>query len=231
MAEAKRRPTLRTVRFLLSLALACALGCDDAPEEAAPNLEGVPAEAPFATGDPGALLLSYVDAEGVHAAASLADIPGGARTKVRIDSLALSPEARDPEVVWVADVSSGAVADVRRMERRAFDQWVAQVTGEARGGRDDAPEAVADASVIIYGAEWCSACRSAARYLSQKGVPFVEKDIEADASARAEMSEKARAAGLAPSGIPVLDVRGRILTGFDPGSIDRALASTSGRTI
>lgn len=202
--------------------------CDEAPAEGPPDLEGVAAEAPFATADPSALLVSYVDAEGVHPAASLDDVPAGARSRVRIDSLELPPEARDADVVWVADVSTGAVRDVRRLERQAFDLWVAQVTGE---GQDDAPTAVADASVIIYGAEWCSACRSAARYLDAKGVPFVERDVEADASARTEMSEKARAAGLAPSGIPVIDVRGRILTGFDPGSIDRALASTSGRTI
>ena len=213
--------------------LALGLACDDAPEASTPNLVGVPAEAPFATDDPSALLLSYVDAEGVHAAASLDDVPAGARAKVRIDSLALPPEARDADVVYVANVSDGAVRDVRRMERAAFDLWVAQVTGEGPpgAGPEEAPTAVADARVIIYGAEWCSACRSAARYLDAKGVPFVEKDIEADARARAEMSQKARAAGLAPSGIPVIDVRGRILTGFDPGSIDRALASTSGRTI
>ncbi|MEO0322034.1 MAG: glutaredoxin domain-containing protein [Myxococcota bacterium] len=219
------------MRALLSLALVCSLACDETPEDAAPDLEGVPAEAPFAVEDPGALVLSYVDADGVHAAGSIDEVPPAARGKVRIDSLALPPEAREADVVYVADVSSGDVRDVRRLDRVAFDLWVAQVTGERPSGDGDAPTALADASVIIYGAEWCSACRSAARYLSAKGVPFVEKDIEADAGARAEMSDKARAAGLAPSGIPVLDVRGRILTGFDPGSIDRALDSTSGRTL
>jgi hypothetical protein len=38
------------------------------------------------------------------------------------------------------------------------------------------------------------------------------------------MQRKAMAAGIRPSGIPVIDVRGRILTGFDPATLDRLLA-------
>ncbi|MEM1416574.1 MAG: glutaredoxin domain-containing protein, partial [Myxococcota bacterium] len=202
--------------------------CDEAPQSLEPNLEGVPAEAPFATDDLSRLVLQWADTEGLHTAASLQEIPVAARGRVRLDSLELPPEARDADVVWVADLSGGTAQEVRRMDRAAFDLWVAQATGE---GQADVPTAVADASVIIYGAEWCQACQSAARYLRAKDVPFVEKNIEQDPGAREEMARKARAAGLAPSGIPVIDVRGRILTGFDPGSLDRALATTAGTTI
>lgn len=78
-------------------------------------------------------------------------------------------------------------------------------------------------AVIIYGAEWCGPCHQAAAYLKQRGIPFVEKDIEKDASAQKEMREKLRAAGLSGGSIPVIDVRGRVMQGFSASAVDAAL--------
>jgi len=78
-------------------------------------------------------------------------------------------------------------------------------------------------AVIIYGASWCGACHQAAAYLKQKGVPFVELDIEADANAAREMQAKLVHAGKRGGSIPVLDVRGRIMVGFNPQEVDSAL--------
>ena len=85
--------------------------------------------------------------------------------------------------------------------------------------------ASANGDVIIYGASWCGACKSAASYLKQKGVAFVERDIEKEPEARAEMLEKARAQGVNASGIPVIDVYGKLMGGFDPVAMDRMLAA------
>jgi len=79
--------------------------------------------------------------------------------------------------------------------------------------------------VIIYGASWCGACKQAARFLSQKGVPFVEKDIEKEPGARSEMLSKAKAQGVSTNGIPVIDVHGKLLPGFDPRAVERLLAT------
>jgi hypothetical protein len=59
-------------------------------------------------------------------------------------------------------------------------------------------------------------------------VTFEERDIEADPSARQDMMRRARAAGITANGIPVIDIRGRVLQGFDARAIDRALAETGG---
>jgi glutaredoxin len=77
--------------------------------------------------------------------------------------------------------------------------------------------------VIIYGASWCGPCHQAAAYLRQKGVPFVEKDIEEDANAAREMRAKLARAGMHPGSIPVLDVRGKLMVGFNPHEVDEAL--------
>lgn len=78
-------------------------------------------------------------------------------------------------------------------------------------------------AVIIYGAEWCGPCHQAAAYLRQRGIQFVEKDIEKDGAAAKEMQTKLRAAGLSGGSIPVIDVRGRVMQGFSPNSIEAAL--------
>ncbi len=78
-------------------------------------------------------------------------------------------------------------------------------------------------AVIIYGASWCGACHQAAAYLKRKGVQFVEKDIEADANAAREMQSKLARAGKRGGSIPVLDVRGKVMVGFNPQDVDNAL--------
>ncbi|HWL84840.1 MAG TPA: glutaredoxin domain-containing protein, partial [Polyangiaceae bacterium] len=80
-------------------------------------------------------------------------------------------------------------------------------------------------AVIIYGAEWCGACHQAAAYLRAKGIPYVEKDIEADHGAAREMQTKLAKAGLNGGSIPVLDVRGKVMVGFNPHVVDEALGA------
>ena len=46
-------------------------------------------------------------------------------------------------------------------------------------------------------------------------MPFIEKDVEKDPGAAAEMQSKARAKGLTPRGVPVIDFRGELMLGFD----------------
>ena len=91
------------------------------------------------------------------------------------------------------------------------------------GGGD--PVNTAHPTVIIYGASWCGACHEAEAYLRKKNVPFVDKDIEKDAVAAREMQGKLRQAGLPAGSIPVIDVHGKVMVGFNPSQIDQALGS------
>jgi glutaredoxin len=196
----------------LVLALLSLVGCtDDKP--------GVPSgPPPFAVRDDSSgLLLVYGDAEGFHTVERVADVPVASRTNVRVDSLSASPDRRlDAQFVWVADLrrkGSDGTYPVRALPREEFE----------RLGSPAAPRATGSGEVVVYGASWCGVCRRAEAYFRSKGVAFVEKDIEREPGARDEMMAKARAAGVSTNGIPVIDVRGTILAGFDPQAIDRAL--------
>ncbi len=229
--------------FLVTLAALA--GCDDAPAaggdenetaegQPALDLTGEVAQPPFAvSGDLDGLMLTYFDAEGAHVAEGRDAIPEASRDRVRVDSLNLAPSERlDPDYVYVADVRhevDGAYP-VRKLHRDALEQVIDQATG-ATARRAEAQQAALaqaggdeDADIIIYGAEWCGACKSAASYLRGRGVAFVERDVEQDPGARAEMQQKAQAAGVQPSGIPVIDFRGTILTGFDRSAMERLLS-------
>lgn len=183
--------------------------------------------APVVRGNADGFLLTWFDDEGAHIAEAREEIPEERRSRVRVDRLDLAPEDRDPSNVWLAnlnDMNTNGAYPVESMGRDAFDALLDEEAGVefAEAGEDDG--SAADGSdIVVYGASWCSACRSAAAYFRSQNVPFVERDIEAEPGARAEMQAKARAAGIQPGGIPVIDVRGTIVTGFDQGRIARLL--------
>ena len=75
----------------------------------------------------------------------------------------------------------------------------------------------AQANVVLYATDWCGYCKQTKRFLDSKGIPFKEFDIEKDAEAR-----KAYEA-LGGRGIPLIDVNGTLIRGFDPDEILAAL--------
>jgi glutaredoxin len=77
--------------------------------------------------------------------------------------------------------------------------------------------------VILYTAPWCGFCKKAALHLKQRGTAFVERDIDNDRMAAVELSRKLREAGLDQGGVPVLDIGGTIVIGFDKEQIDKLL--------
>jgi glutaredoxin 3 len=76
-----------------------------------------------------------------------------------------------------------------------------------------------DTKVTIYSADWCAFCHAAKDYLEKKGVKFTEKDVERDETAAVEAVQKSK-----QTGIPVLDIDGTIIIGFDRPRIDAVLA-------
>lgn len=72
--------------------------------------------------------------------------------------------------------------------------------------------------VTIYSADWCAYCHAAKDYLHKKGIEFTEKDVESDPAIAQEAVAKSN-----QMGIPVLDIDGTIIVGFDRPKIDAAL--------
>lgn len=74
--------------------------------------------------------------------------------------------------------------------------------------------------IIIYGAEWCGPCHVAKGYLKQLGYTYTYRNIDEDPAAGLESFNKS-----GERAIPVLDIGGKIIIGFDRPAIDAALKS------
>lgn len=74
--------------------------------------------------------------------------------------------------------------------------------------------------VTIYTAVWCGFCHAAKQYLDSKKVVYLDKDIETNPAYAQEAVTKS-----GQMGIPVLDINGQIIVGFDRPKIDAALAA------
>jgi glutaredoxin len=81
--------------------------------------------------------------------------------------------------------------------------------------------------VVVYGASWCDACHLAAQYMTREHIPFVERDVEKEPAARAAANAALVAAGLRGEihTLPVIDVRGTVMLGFDSCILEQAWAS------
>jgi len=71
---------------------------------------------------------------------------------------------------------------------------------------------------IIYSANWCAFCHAAKQYFDKIGVKYEVRDIETDHAYATEAVEKS-----GQMGIPVIDINGTIIVGFDRPKIDAAL--------
>jgi glutaredoxin-like YruB-family protein len=77
-----------------------------------------------------------------------------------------------------------------------------------------------DNKVIIYSTTWCAFCKTEEQYLTKLGVGYVKKDIEEDKEAYEELMSKS---GGAFQGVPVTDIAGDLVLGFDRAKIDTLL--------
>jgi glutaredoxin-like YruB-family protein len=79
------------------------------------------------------------------------------------------------------------------------------------------PQSSDDAKVIIYSTTWCAFCKTEKQYLDRLGVAYVEKDVEEDKAAYEELMAKN---GGNFQGVPVTDIAGELVLGFDRPKID-----------
>ena len=82
--------------------------------------------------------------------------------------------------------------------------------------------AQSDPKVVIYSASWCAFCHAAKDYLDKKGIKYTDKDVDSDPTIA---QESIKLSG--QTGIPVLDINGTVIVGFDRPRIDAALTSAA----
>ena len=71
--------------------------------------------------------------------------------------------------------------------------------------------------VIVYSSNTCPYCTLAKQYLEEKGVAFVEKNVQTDKDARAELM------AMGHMGVPVLVIDGEQIVGFDKDRLETIL--------
>ncbi len=76
-----------------------------------------------------------------------------------------------------------------------------------------------DINVIMYMTRWCPHCRSAREHIKSLGAGLIEYDIDKEKEKEKEMLQKSGGA----KGVPLIDVEGIIIRGFNPAAINEAV--------
>jgi glutaredoxin len=194
----------------------------------------------------GAVVYSYVDDSGrIRMAAAVEDIPAEFRDRVVLTDTSRHRSQRlGTDRVLVVDLREAGeqgpvnftIVDLDALGRGApaapsrrpedpgeLGAWVVRrMAGRVRALLGiQAP--ASRVRVVLYTAPWCGFCKKAAAHLRSRGIPFKERDVDSDRSAAVELSQKLRRAGLSGGGVPVLDIAGTIVIGFNRERIDRLL--------
>jgi glutaredoxin-like YruB-family protein len=74
------------------------------------------------------------------------------------------------------------------------------------------------AKVIVYSTPTCPYCKKAKEYFTEKNVEFEDIDVSENEDRQKEMVDKSE-----QMAVPVIDIDGTIIVGFDKGKIDEAL--------
>lgn len=72
--------------------------------------------------------------------------------------------------------------------------------------------------VVVYSTPTCVYCKMAKEYFKSKNIDFVEHNVAEDDAAREDMLQKS-----GQMGVPVIDVNGTIIVGFNKPEVDAAL--------
>jgi glutaredoxin len=153
----------------------------------------------LASGEATRIYYQYVDEKGaVHFVESLDAVPEAWRDRVGFVEMS-SPPPMSP-----ADMQRAIQADHKRVAARMKANTAA--TG---------PE------VVIYAADWCGACRKAKAYMDRKGIRYQERNVD-QPGPRKELLEKSGGRS-----IPVIEVNGRIMKGFNPQRLEQMISEAS----
>lgn len=72
--------------------------------------------------------------------------------------------------------------------------------------------------VIVFSTPTCTYCNMAKKYFREKGVKFKDVDVSRDEAAARDMVRRS-----GQQGVPVIDIGGKIVVGFDRPKIDKYL--------
>ena len=240
------RPWRATCALAFTLStLSLFAGCHRAAPPAPPSAPGAAPTVEVLKG--GRWLFTYAEPAGTFATTDKPEtVPEASRNMVRVIDPAGGSSSSDDRVYVtnLNDLIAKGKTTAKPMSREAFETaaLAALPSGQSSpfAAQQMAPAPMPAATnptppvsgntrpgekpvVTIYGTSWCGACRAAREYMTEHKIPFVDKDIERDPAAARELAEKAAKMGIPTDRVPVLDVRGRLLLGFDKARVEALL--------
>ncbi len=235
----KGKKLVRITITAVLVALMTSCGSQESPAESGEGeSEGLPREsaaAPVVPADGGAgLVYTWIDESGdYHVSTVTSEIPEDRRAIVRVQDPTIPPG--NPGEVWVADLreAKGGRFQVKSMKRAHFEK-IAQPRQPPRppqpGKTPPAPPAEdgEPPRVVMYSTSSCPVCRQARRWLSKQGVSFVERNLERDDAAARQLQEKARQQGVPANGVPIFEIQGKLIPGFNKQALTAALGRSPG---
>ncbi|MFV8756044.1 glutaredoxin domain-containing protein [Nannocystaceae bacterium ST9] len=216
---------------LAAIPLACSPERPPSAEDDRPRTRAEPAEAEPIALDAMAdqFVLTYAGERGEFAdCKTIAEVPEGSRGLVGVAKLGQRPP---PGEVWVTNLLEPASDGRYPLKSVPRDEFEEIVLGSGRSSKFTLPEGLElpdvaadrEGPIIVYKTSWCGVCKKLEAYLDRKGVQYVAKDIEKDREAAAELAAKAKQAGVPTGSVPMIDVGGELLRGFDRERLEALL--------
>jgi glutaredoxin len=176
------------------------------------------------------LVLSWFVDGGAQIGTAVAEVPPPARKEVRVQDPTTPPESRDTKWIFLANlekIGPDGRYPVRAQLREQYE--IAHRRTEQRTAQPSAFPSAPSLSpgknkIVMYATKQCPVCKKARRWLLEQGIPYIEKDIKRDKAAAMELQKKGRAQGIPTNGVPVFEIGGKLVPGFDPKQIMRLLA-------
>lgn len=222
------RPLGFTLILVFGLSAGCGKEKPPAPEPSKATAKGPAAAPQHFSPDKDAVILTFAGERGVFQDTNKAgEVPKAAQGLVRVRFLE-GGQNPGPGKIWVTNLES-KTPDGYLLQPLARQDFELAALGRGRRSKIKLPEGlelpkvVQSDGVIIYKTAWCGVCTKVQQYLKQKGVTFVAKDIEKDPKAAAELQAKAKKAGVSTGSVPVIDVHGKLMVGFDKARLDQML--------
>ena len=78
---------------------------------------------------------------------------------------------------------------------------------------------MADKKVVIYSTPTCPICKRVKGYLSQKGIPYVDRNVAQDRDTAKEMIQKS-----GQMSVPVIIIGDEVVVGFNQALLDKLLS-------
>ncbi len=160
------------------------------------------------------LIFTFQDDKGeYHSVSKIHEVPEIARKQVIVTDLSLSGQERNAaQVLYITDLT------VKKTDGSYGYSLISRVAFEKPVHDDQKIESTANLNgnqIIIYSTRWCGVCKKTKKFFTDHKISFVEKDIEGSQSAMKELNSKLAARQMSFSGVPVIDVKGKLVVGFD----------------